>query len=299
MTQLLSHTPKELSLEIALEKIGDKIKARQDLPYITVAKQLELLEALSQFALGRFLLERGGLNGYWTHYVVTHPQHNRSSLTPLESFLLEKAPTCLATQERFQIFKREIQKRLTPGAILASVPCGLMGDLLELDFSNLPNISLMGIDLDPEALADAKKLAVHHKLENRCQFFQRDAWALGLHEELDLIANNGLTIYEPDDQKVAHLYREFFVALKPGGELITSFLTPPPIPSMKTEWDLNAVSQKDALLQKIVFSDILDSKWQIFRTEECVRSLLRQAGFQNLKILYDRAHIFPTLIAKK
>jgi len=59
------------------------------------------------------------------------------------------------------------------------------------------------------------------------------------------------------------------------------------------------VNMQDALLQKIVFVDILDCKWQIFRAEETVKSQLHMVGFDEIEIIYDTAHIFPTIIAKK
>lgn len=49
----------------------------------------------------------------------------------------------------------------------------------------------------------------------------------------------------------------------------------------------------------IVFSDILECKWQIFRSEELVRAQLLEAGFTEIKFFYDEAHIFPTIVAKR
>ncbi len=100
--------------------------------------------------------------------------------------------------------------------------------------------------------------------------------------------------YEPDDAKVTELYRGFYEALKPGGYLVTSFLSPPPVPGLKTEWKLEAVNMQDVLLQKIVFTDILDCKWQVFRSKEIVKSQLQMAGFDEIEVTYDTAHIFPT-----
>jgi DNA helicase HerA-like ATPase len=59
------------------------------------------------------------------------------------------------------------------------------------------------------------------------------------------------------------------------------------------------VNSEHSLLQKILFSDILDSKWQVFRSEDLVRSQLLEAGFSEVEVIYDKAHIFPTAIAKK
>jgi len=303
----LSHEKRDASLAAAIGRIVEKVKSHNDLPYITVQRQLELVDQLAEFAVGRFFLERGGLNGYWTDYAIKHPTRGRLTglnsenrpFTELEDFLLNRAPWALATQQRFEIFKAETQKRLYEGAALASIPCGLMSDLLDLDFSSAPNTSLTGIDLDPESIAYAKHYAASLHLDTLCTFIENDAWALSIESAFDLITSNGLAIYEPDDQKVIDLYRGFWVALKPGGCLITSFLTPPPAPGFKTEWKLDAVNMQDVLLQKIVLVDILDSKWQSYRSEEEVKSQLEKAGFIEIEVIYDTAYIFPTVIAKK
>lgn len=302
----LSHAERN-TLTGAMENIANKIQQRGELAYISIARQLELLQALSQFELGRFLLQRGGLNGYWTSYIISHPKQGRLTglnsenqpFSQLELFLLDQAPTCLATQQRFEIFKREIQKRLHDNITLASIPCGLTADLLNLDFSQIPHFSIYGIDIDPESLTQSHQIAENVGLINHCQFIQQDAWALGHEGKFNIITSNGLSIYEPDNKKIVDLYHQFFLALKPNGCLVTSFLTPPPIPGTKTEWDLKAVNSEHALLQKIIFSDILECKWQIFRSEELVRSQLLEAGFTEIEVFYDEAHIFPTIVAKK
>lgn len=306
-SQNLSHEQRESSFEAAKQSIVDKIQSRGDLVYISVNKQLELLEQISQFDLGKFLIERNGLNGFWTHHIISHPLKRRLSglnsnnlpFHPLEDFLLNRAPTCLATQQRFAIFKTLIQDRLQNGSSFASIPCGLMGDFLDLDFSNLDEFFLCGIDLDPEALAQATSYAEEKKLVKNCIFFQQNAWNLQSESTFDLIASNGLNIYEPDDEKVIELYRQFYKCLKPQGTLVTSFLTPPPISGMKSEWLFERVNPQDALLQKIIFADILSVKWQVFRSEEMVKEHLSQAGFSEIEIFYDDAHIFPSVVAKK
>lgn len=78
-SQNLSHEQRELSFEAAKQTIINKIQSRGNLPYVSVEKQLELLDQLSQFDLGKFLIERTGLNGYWTHYIISHPLRGRLS----------------------------------------------------------------------------------------------------------------------------------------------------------------------------------------------------------------------------
>lgn len=303
----ISHEKRSSSFEESKEAIKRKIKKRGDLPDISAEKQLQLLEELSSFELGKFLIETGGLNGFWTHYVVTHPQKGRltnldiegSPFCPLESFLLNSSPSSLATQERFNIFKEQIQSHLQDRHCLASIPCGIMSDLLDLNYSNLKNFNLYGIDLDPETISLAKSYAKEKSLLSNCNFLLQDAWSLDMSEKFDLISSNGLAIYEPDDEKVIGLYQKFYKALKPQGLLITSFLTPPPGGKLKTEWRLDKINLQDAKLQKILFLDILDVKWQIYRSEKEVKDQLENAGFGKIEIIYDTAHIFPVVTAKK
>ncbi len=294
----ISHNSHHSSLEKALEILKTKIKNRGDLPYVTTNKQLEYLEELNQFPLGQFLIERGGLNGYWTHYVVVDSQGIQTNC-PTVDFLLQKAPVTKAMRQRYQIFRDITQKCVKEGVTLASIPCGLMGDLLHLDFTGLKNFKLVGIDYDEESLESAAKLATERHLSQHIELSQKDAWNLGVHEQFDLVTSSGLNIYEPDPQKVIALYRQFFLALKHGGRLVTSFLTPPPSETHPGEWAMDKVSQEAAMLQKIIFGDILATKWQSFCSEQSMTEMVAAAGFTQIEVLFDEAHIFPTITAVK
>jgi SAM-dependent methyltransferase len=304
----LSHKQSGDSFSKIIENKKEKIISRRHLhSYATVDYQLELLEQLTQFDLGRFLLEQGGLNGFWTDYAIRHPSVGRLSgvnneskpFSSLESFLLNRAPTALATQQCFEIVKKEIQKFIADGITFASIPCGLMADLLELDYSNVSKFSLVGIDVDLESFKRAEHVAKEKKLFNHCEFIAKDAWDLKIDNEFDLITSHGLNIYESSEERVVSLYRQFFNALKPQGRLITSFLTPPPGLQIKTEWNLDKVHLPDAQLQKLLFVDILEGKWQFFRSAEQSTQQLKNAGFIDIEIIYDEAHIFPTIVAIK
>lgn len=304
--RILSHRDEGIPLARRAAEIRERIQAEGDKPHVTVERQLQLLEELQGFELGRFLLSNGGLNGYWTHYILTHPTRGRPAgrgrdgrpISVIESIFLDRLPTVLATQQRFTIFRRVIQAEVKSGRVLASIPCGVMGDLLTLDYSGIENIHLVGIDLDPESLGSANGLAGERGLAATVDFLQKDAWDLGIRDEFDLIASSGLNIYEPDDERVTELYRQFFLALRPGGLLVTSFLTPPP-GGETCEWKMERLDQKDLLLQKIIFGDILRVKWQFYRTAGQTRSQLDGAGFDPIQWIDDDARIFPTVVARK
>lgn len=305
--QLISHAIATLSLDTAIQNSTARIKQQGDKPYATVSYQLQLLEQLCQFDFGRFLLLNRGINGYWTHYMLTHPWFGRKTresapgvpLTELEAFILDKAPLMLATQERFEIFLQKNQESVKNNAMLACIPCGMMGELLYLNFKDITHIQLIGFDYDPDTLKDAKWLAKQQGLEGYTALNQRNAWELEIKDEFDLISSNGLTIYEPDDTQVVKLFVKFYQALKPGGKLVTSFITPPPSLTEQCEWNMSQIDQKDLLLQKIIFADILEAKFQCFRSSAQTQQQLQSAGFKKIEFIYDKARMFPTVMAYK
>lgn len=187
---------------------------------------MKLLDQLSEFELGRFLLENKGLNVYWTYYIILHAR-KKQDLHPLEDWLVNSSPVINATKNRYQIFHEQFQKRVGNNMKLASIPSGLMNDLFNLDYSNLENIQLYAIDLDQESIEYARENAKQYNISN-VDYIKSDAWYLEQENYFDIMTGNGLNIYEPDDGKVIELYRNFFNALKPGGILITGFLTPSP-----------------------------------------------------------------------
>ncbi|UNM05671.1 MAG: hypothetical protein H6925_03910 [Holosporaceae bacterium] len=109
-----------------------------------------MLRQLDTFPLVQFLLHNRGLNGEWTDYVIRRGPVE-ANLSPLEHFLIHEAPVVLATRERAGIFKEKLQKLVQDGVHMASLPCGMMDDLLSLNFKGVPNVTLTGIDLDQQS----------------------------------------------------------------------------------------------------------------------------------------------------
>lgn len=288
----ISHSNKDQSLDLSIFK--NRLVSKTDLS-LPLDVEMDLLDQLCEFEFGRFLLINKGLNGYWTSYAILHGI-KKENLTPLESWMLHSAPDVKATRERFQIFNSQLQKYLRSDIKIASIPCGLMDDLYSLDYTDLKNIKLVGIDIDQESLDLSSENSKKYGLQN-VEHIKKDAWDLGVKEEYDLITSNGLNIYQSDENKVVDLYKEFYKALKAEGILITSFLTPPPIMSKESTW--KNYNPEDAIKQKVIFSDIIEATWQSFQTEEQTRQQLEKAGFFVLETIYDSQGMFPTIIAKK
>lgn len=305
---LISHELTQEPFALTVEKVNARIIAQGDKPYISVQQQLDIVQQLAAFDLGRFLLQNQGLNGYWTHYILSHPFKGRISrrnnqgkcFTALENYLLNSSPVTRATQERYEIFLRENQKMVKEGARLASIPCGLMSELLYLKIKNhVESIHLVGIDLDPHALHHAQKMAEARELTDFVELHVGDAWNLDTFDAFDLLSSNGLIIYEPNEQRVEQLYRLFYKSLKFGGKLVSSFMTPPPTATEHCEWNMAVLKPYDLLLQKIIMVDVIDAKFQCYSSTETTRHQLLKAGFSDIQFFYDRARIFPTVVAVK
>ena len=291
--KLITHasTPHE---EASFHETLDRIHQKKPLT-LPLERTIKLAHEMKTFALGQYFLAHRGLNGYWTSDLILNtklPPH----IPPLETWIRTKAPMVKATRERFHIFQREVVALLRDNITLASVPCGLMDCLLRLDYSSHKNISFIGVDLDEEALNLALGNALNFGHDAHLQLILKDAWEMTLKQNVDILISNGLTIYEPDHSKVLELYKKFHRALKPGGTLVTSFLTPPPIPGNQCPW--RNFNVDDLLLQKSIMVDILDAKFQCYLTEEAACGLLANAGFRVDKIVYDSQSMFPTVIAK-
>lgn len=277
----------------------ESLKARHSDPVA-----LDLIKQLNAFPLGRYLIQHGGLNGFWTSYIVNKGNSpllkNHTDSSPrqaLEEWLLNECPAIVATQQRFRQFQKALRRLVQPGIAMASVPCGVMDDLLALDYAEAPNVRLTGIDIDPESLKLAEENAVLHGLQDRVAFISADAWTCGKPDSFDVVTSSGLNIYEPDEARTVALYRNMHRVLKPRGYLVTSYLTPPPDSGRPSPWQ--NVKLPDLQKQQLVFGDILQVKWRTYRTEAESRDILKKAGFMICDTLYDESRLFPTLVAQR
>ena len=262
------------------------------------AEVLSIFDQLCQFEFGRFLIKNKKIDAFWTNELVTWTKDNNRELHPLEKLMFTKLPLTLATRERYHIFCEKIKKNLPKNGWVASIPCGLMRDVL--NFSNMTDARFLGIDLDGDALSQAKYLATHLGVLEKTILIKGDAWDMTYIDTFDMITSNGLNIYEPSDKKIVELYSLFYKALKDGGVLIISFLKPPSLDINHKSEQCNFNLDKEALrVQNIIFENIIGSHWVVTRTEENTINQLQLAGFKSFDIIYDQMGLFPTVIAKK
>lgn len=305
MQKSLTHDQgKELYTRSELTEELESIKARLGKTFsddeAMAAKALEMLEELQDFELGRFLIKNSGaLSGKWTYYIIVEFRERQIS-NQTEEFILHRAPTVKATQERYAIFQKVLQGAIKSNSVICSIPCGVMGDLLHLDLPDeIENVRFVGIDLDETAFDLAKALAAKLRVKHSCEFFKKDAWQITDEEKYDVITTNGLNIYEKSDDRVQELYTILYRALKPEGLLLGSHLSMPTTVEATGEWDMSQINGDDLAQQKLLFVDILQATWSNFRSAETTQSQLSAAGFKDIEILWDTQKIFYTFTARK
>ena len=301
----ITHCPLFPGMEQAIENLKNRFMSRGVCTHVTLEEVGMILEDLASFPLGQHILLSGGSNGMWTDYLIS-PQEYFSEktfmnldLSVIERFFLFNSPAVLAQRELHATLQKTAQLHLGNNKTFASVPCGLMRDLLSLDYSGVNDVSLVGIDIDQESIDRSRELAAKMKVD-QVSYVQEDAWNLQCRDSFDFISSIGLNMYEKNGEKVIGLYRKFFDALKPGGILFTGVLTwPPYMDSEKSDWNESLISKYDMHLEAVIHRDILDIQWFNFRTLSEAKNDFRKAGFTNIRIEQDSRCIFPAIIATK
>lgn len=305
MPEVLSHRPgTRADLAAAIAAARGRIDAA-DARFGTKDQLLEDLHALSRCEFGRWMLIHGGWNAYWTRYALDYvPPDDTAEANPVELLLLTRAIGILATRERAAIFEDAISELIVPGAVAMSVGCGYMDELLRVPTAGRA-AHLVGLDFEPEALSGAAQTAVERGLSQLSTFAEGDAWDLlgarvvqgdpHAYRELvagrvDLLTSNGLNIYVADDEQTTALYRSLRGALRPGGTLVVSAVTPP------DQWDFSGVDREESRrLRGVMY--LCDVMWSHYRSEELTRAQLAQAGFDVAEVRWDSRRVYPTFLA--
>ena len=299
-----SHSLRYTEIQTAVKDLEDKIIKRGDLSYISTSQQVYIIQQLASFPMGQHILLTGGANAFWTDYMIAYPQIQKNlaasmlNLNRLEYYIIFECLSVLAQRELFRTSQKIAQKHLKDNATLASIPCGLMRDFLELDFSKTNNVQLLGADLDLEAMEHAKKLASNLNITN-IEFTQQNAWNLKLPKQVDYINSIGLNVYEEDRARVIELYKQFYDTLKPSGILFTGVLTYPPGSEKPSDWSIDILSPEQIEMEKIIIEDIYDLTFQNYRTLDEIKDDFFKAGFKKVEVTLDKFKVFPAIVATK
>src|SRR5690606_23819076 len=110
--------PADFNARIAALK--HEINLKGDKKDITLEEQLALIDQLADIELGRYLIMNRGLNGYWTHYILSYPHGDgltdlHQPKNALERTLLNQLPLIQAMRQRYRYFLEQIQLRVKEG----------------------------------------------------------------------------------------------------------------------------------------------------------------------------------------
>ena len=228
-------------------------------------EQRKVIQQLSTFPLGKFLLENKGVSSYWASYIL----EKTSAENPLENWLLSSAPIVLAGRECFNTFKKQLSKYIQMNSSTTFYPCDFMDKLLFLEnFSRVPFFA--GINFRP---VDSQWISAFVPTNN---FFLKNR----LHSN---------TLYRGDDKYFIDLYRVFRETFEHNGIMITTFLTP------ENCWENYDV--KNLVQQKIIM-DGLQIDWRNTNTIQKICEYMMKSGFHIMDIICDTQKMLPIVVAR-
>ena len=304
----LSHTLQHTSTNVdkVVTQLCRRIEQAGEQSDITIQEQIDMVHQLAQFGMGRYLLLHRGLNAHWSRYLkLLYPQKQRAlgvnldgePFTPMERWYLE-SPPAQASQECWQMCRQVLQKQVHDYTTMASVPCGALDDLLELDFASHRHVGLVGVDIDAEALCLAEDNARDHDLIQQVQLRQADAWNLNTRNQWNVVTSKGLAGYEPSFKRLLQLYEQFYLALKPTGVLVTN-LWMPYDGKLKPKISLTLKEQKELKRFSLLTRHILQVKWSQIMTQGQMSDLLQRVGFTDIRFSPTTNGLCALVTAKK
>jgi len=206
--------------------------------------------------------------------------------------LLLSLPSSRSFRLRYLFVRREVEVRVSEllaaqdRVTVLSVPCGIPRDLAEAAASlrrrgELPPgaVRLVGLDLDPEALAGGHRLTEQLGVEEWFELVEGDAFdSSRFPEPLDILTSTGFGEFLEDDQ-FRRFLRQCHDALAPGGVMLI------------TAAERHRLS--DYLLRE------LGEIHARYRSRNELDTLLREAGFEQVRTTTDHRGLQTFAVARK
>lgn len=296
---LQSHSDNSPEISLRLEEIKQRIIAQGDSQLGSVKEKLSILKQLTEFEYGRFLIQHGGINGRWSHFLFYEfplLQKAGNSFHPLE-LMMFTSKGMESNRERIPLTQSLLSQKLQDGNAILAVPCGVMAEIMTMNLNSWKNLRIVGVDLDSESIALAKTFANDRKLNHSVEFHQRDAWNLGFDGQFNYIVSLGLNMYCQSNESALNLYKSLYSSLKAGGELLISFLTPTGGPGC--ERDLSMIGPTEKKLIPMI-SEMLELKYvSHLNSSNQIMENLKLAGFKKVTCHYSTFRALNIAIAEK
>ena len=192
----------------------------------TCARLESRLNELAATPIGRFILVNGGWNGYWTNYLaeigcdlIQNKAKPLQFTNETEEYILSEYAEVRGEHEL--MLRKIIGPIMKPGAVVASVPCGLMSEVL-MATDHFEGIQLYAIDIDKENFDLIREKYGDRLAGNEFHPLEMDALTLDFDCKFDLITCVGFVVYIKQENFPDFLSR-IHRAIKPGGRLLLSF----------------------------------------------------------------------------
>ena len=192
----------------------------------TCARLESRLSELAATPIGRFILVNGGLNGYWTNYLagigcdfIQNKTKPRTFANDTEEYIV--AASAEMRGEHELLLRKIIGPILKPGCVVASVPCGLMSEIL-LAADHFDGVKLYAIDIDKGNFDLIREKYGDRLVGNEFHPLEMNALTLEFDCTFDLITCLGFVMYLKEES-FPNFFSRIYRALKPGGRLLLSF----------------------------------------------------------------------------
>lgn len=255
------------------------------------------LKELATSAPGRFFLVNKGMNGYWTNALATfkcdsnigNAMENHKYANESEELLAQWFSEIRGEQEL--LLRDAIRPLLKPGFVVASVPSGLMSEVL-MAAEHFEGVQLYAIDIDKANFEHIREKYGDRLVGNEFHPIEMNALTLDIESKFDLITCVGFSMYVKQDlmfEFISRIHR----ALKPGGRLLFTFF---PDPSEQSPLYPLDVSRNHIAREVYMCTEIR------FATRPLTSSLLKlfsQAGFVHININGGKFYQLALIDARK
>lgn len=225
--------------------------------------------------LAREAMEHSGSYRFADHIYAGRASGRFGFGTLLDGLLLS-LPSARSFRNRFIHVKKVLREFLLANEgliVVLSIPCGIPRDLVgaatelrSLDATRLDRTQFLLLDLDPQALRDARQFVDAAGLTRFFRTIEADALSANAIPPADFISSTGFTEFL-DDDSVLGFYRACHEKLLPRGVFVTSSTIRHPT----SAWLMEELTELEAH----------------YRDELQTAAILRAAGFESAAIERD------------
>ncbi len=252
---------------------------------------MTLIEELEDCSIGRYLLSSRGFNGYWFDYLCQPIPKIQRPIADIEKFIVQEAPLSLAFKESRSILQKIVTQNIQEYIRMASLPCGLMTTFFELDFSHASHFSLLGLDLDYEAINISIEIAKKRNLLNHVQYIHGDVFDFSNKDDFHLIIGFAIEFYITSRDYATKYFKVVHNSLKKNGAFVGAFFSDPSYWNIKDEDSLHK--------QIMIFNDILSLPFGMKFTLDDMSEILENVGFYNIQFVFDEQKMIPVVFCQK